>query len=683
MRALEAYSWDARVRLLAKPAPSTDLVRIIELDQNSLDWGEKENGLRWPWPRELYGVILDFCRRADAASVTFDVLFSEASLYGVADDKALAEAGTAYGRLTLAFALGRETGAGETWPEGFGGFSPITRTDWRIAGSDFPALPRASFPTPDVLAGAAALGVVTFPPDPDGVFRAIRPLSFFSGKPAPALFLAAYAAHMPGSVITHEEGKLRVQPPGLSSLTIPLDNEGRAILNFRGGTGMHASYSAAAVIQSELRIREGKEPVLALESFRGKHVLLGFTAPALLDLRPSPTSGAFSGVELHATALDNLLGNDFFRPFPAWGTGLLMAALCFASAFFALRAATLCRLAVVVCIFLALPLCFAWGAYRALYWLPLMPLFLTVFLSLSSAVMVAYATEGRQRRFLKNAFSQYLSPEVINQIIKEPGRLKLGGERRVISIYFSDLAGFSGISERLSPEALTRLLNDYLSAMTDIILEEGGTIDKYEGDAIIAFWNAPHPQEDHAVRALHASLRCQETLAAMQPHFQATAGRELAMRIGLNTGPAVVGNMGSRSRFDYTMLGDAVNLASRLEGANKEFGTRSMVSWAVFEAAGNAFAGRELGLVRVVGRKEATRVLEPMRHEEAATRADELQIFAQALKAFQTGRIGEARGFFARIAPVDPPAAAYLKRCGELPNPLPPDWSGIWELSGK
>ncbi len=681
LHSLEAYSWDVRVRLLARPAPSTDLITVIELDQKSLEWGEKENGLSWPWPRELYGVVLDFCRRGGAATVSFDVLFSEPSAYGVEDDKILAASSAALSRVVFSFTLGGGAGA-TAWPES-SGFSAAARTAWQVPAGLFPQAERASFPTPDVRAGAAALGAVSQMPDPDGVFRALHPLSLFAEAPAPALFLATYALRHPGSSVSHEPGGLSVRPPGLPAVSIPLDAQGRAILNFRGRAGAHPAYSAAAVIQSELRIREGKEPGLSPETLRGKHVFFGFTAPALLDLRPSPSDGAFSGVELHATALDNLLANDFFRPLPGRVTAPLAAVLCLAAAFCVLRARTLRQLALVSCMFLSLPAFLAWGTYRALYWLPLVPLFLAVFLSLAFSVMLAYATEGRQRRFLKNAFSQYLSPEVISQIIKEPGRLKLGGERRVISIYFSDLAGFSGISEALSPEALTQLLNEYLSAMTDIILEEGGTIDKYEGDAIIAFWNAPLPQEDHAARALRASVRCQERLAQLRPHFLDLAGRELIMRIGLNTGAAVVGNMGSRSRFDYTMLGDAVNLAARLEGANKAFGTHTMVSWATFADTGNSFFGRELGLLRVVGRKEATRVLEPLRHEEAAAKADLLRHFASGLGAFQAGRMDEAADFFNRTAAVDPPSAAYLRRCAALPNPLPRDWDGVWELSGK
>ncbi|MCL1889020.1 MAG: adenylate/guanylate cyclase domain-containing protein [Desulfovibrionaceae bacterium] len=710
LRTLEWQSWDARVRLLARPSAFTEHIRVIELDQSSLDWGARENGLSWPWPREVYGLILDFCRRAGAAGLSLDVLFSESSLYGVEDDRALALAGLGNGRLILSFVLGE--GQSASWP----GEAPDLPVDWRLG--DLPpgrVQSRAGFPTPELLSGASALGVVNQSPDADGIFRALSPLAFFDGKPAPSLALAAYLLNRPGSLVSRQDNNTLLirsaadpedSSGALSSwretyipLDAPLELGGRAILNFRGRSGTHAAFSAAAVIQSELRLREGLEPVISPEEFRGRHVLFGFTAPALLDLRPSPTDGSFAGVELHATALDNFLAGDFISPVPSWLTFALAGILSLAAAFFALRSKRLAHLLILVPAFLAAPPALSLAAYRASFQLPLAPILLAVFLSLALSILLAYATEGRQRRFLKSAFSQYLSPEVISQIIREPGRLKLGGERRLLSIYFSDLESFSAISERLAPEDLTMLLNEYLSLMSDVILEEGGTIDKYEGDAIIAFWNAPQEQADHAARALRAALRCQEALEAGRRRFQALAGRPLVMRIGLNTGPAVVGNLGSRSRFDYTMLGDAVNLASRLEGANKVFGTRVIVSQAAFEAAGafdlrkkplqgTEFAGRELGLLRVMGRREAGRVFEPLRPAEAEARAGLLEDFAAALHCFQAGDLPAARDLFAPLAAEDPPSAAYLRRCLEIMEtgfPAAPDaeWTGVWELSAK
>lgn len=686
LRSLESYSWDARVALLARPGPSTDQIRLIVLDQNSLDWGQRENGLSWPWPRELYAVILDFCRRGGAASVAFDVLFSEPSFYGVEDDRTLGQAAAANGHLILPFFAGRETGNSTTWPAyvaerrgNLGAFNGVP-------GVSFPQLPKASFPVPEVASGAAGFGTVNQDPDFDGIFRHVMPLSFFDGYPALSLSLAAFLLAHPHSAIHSDPGILRlVSPdvPGAPGTTIPLDSHGQAVLTFRGPGGTYTSYSAAAVIQSELRIREGEKPALSPEELRGRHVLFGFTAPGLLDLRRAPVGGIFTGLELHATALDNMLANDFTRRVPAWAAALFTVLLGLSAAWFALRAVTIWRLGLTIALSLCLPLLFAVAAYRAAYWLPLLPPLTATGLSLGFATLLAYVTEGRQRRFLKNAFRQYLSPGVIDELIKDPGRLKLGGEKRVLSIFFSDLAGFSGFSELLSPEELTSLLNAYLSDMTDIILEEGGTVDKYEGDAIIAFWNAPHPQEDHALRAVRTALRCQRVLEERQPHYQKLVEKPLRMRIGINTGAAVVGNMGSRLRFDYTMLGDAVNLASRLEGLNKQFGTRTMISETTFIAAGNAFAGRELGRVVVMGRSEAVRVFEPMPHEEMAARAAVLDIFSQGLAAYQNGKIFEATTLFTRIAAEDPPAAAYLQRCAELIAPLPEDWTGVWKMTSK
>jgi len=306
-----------------------------------------------------------------------------------------------------------------------------------------------------------------------------------------------------------------------------------------------------------------------------------------------------------------------------------------------------------------------------------------VALALVLALVFNYATEGRQKRFIKSAFRQYLSPAVIDQLIQQPDRLQLGGERRVLSIFFSDLANFTTLSESLDPEALTQLLNDYLSAMTDIIHDEGGTVDKYEGDAIIAFWNAPLTVEGHALRAVRAALRCQESLARLRPGFRERTGHDMYMRIGLNTGPAVVGNLGSHQRFDYSMLGDSVNLAARLEGANKQFGTHTMVSKATFDRVSDRIAGRELGRIAVVGRREPVTVYEPLPAEVSPQHRQRLDCFVQGLHLFYQGDFAAALARFRTIEAQDPPAAAYAARCRTFRESPPADWQGVWELTSK
>jgi adenylate cyclase len=291
-----------------------------------------------------------------------------------------------------------------------------------------------------------------------------------------------------------------------------------------------------------------------------------------------------------------------------------------------------------------------------------------------------------QRRFIKSAFSQYLSPLVIDQLVANPGLLNLGGEKREISIFFSDVQGFTTISEKFKddPPKLTELLNDYLSFMTDTILETGGTIDKYEGDAIIAFWNAPLNFEDHAARAIRASLSCQTKLAKRQEFFEEKFGVRLLTRIGLNTGYAVVGNMGSSKRFDYTMLGDAVNLAARLEGLNKHFGTYLMCSNETFSQARNseAFCGRKLAQVAVVGKKEAVTVWEPMPEETFKEKQAIIRDFDEARELFYAAKFTEALSLFQTIEKADSPAGFYAEQCRyyiERPN----EWKGHWEAKSK
>jgi adenylate cyclase len=261
--------------------------------------------------------------------------------------------------------------------------------------------------------------------------------------------------------------------------------------------------------------------------------------------------------------------------------------------------------------------------------------------------------------------------------------LKLGGERRTLSIFFSDLEGFTSISEGLAPEELTALLNDYLSAMTDIIQEEGGTVDKYEGDAIIAFWNAPLEVPEHATRAVRAALRCQADLAKMRIGFKKRIGKDMFMRIGINTGPAVVGNLGSHTRFDYTMLGDAVNLAARLEGVNKQFGTYTMISQSTRDLLQDALAVRELARVAVVGRKEPVTVYEPLFAEEYEVRKDALKTFAKGLAFFYKGDFSTALEIFSTIQNLDPAAAAYANKCQMLIETQPQNWQGVWVMTSK
>jgi adenylate cyclase len=680
----EQKTYDWRVRAMARPGAASDRIVMVYVDQNSLDWGQRENGLSWPWPREVYAPIVKFCERQGARALVFDVLTTEPSLYGQDDDQALAQAFSAYGKVAAALQLGNRSGDALQWPDAV----PKPRLQvhgleaWLAQGRDL-TLPRASFPVAAVAGRVAQFGNSHLGPDPDGVFRRVRLLARFAGHTVPTLGLAALLVAEPQTTLTMGEGSLRTQQGA-----IPIDHEGAAILNFRGPGGGHRAYSAAAVIQSELSLAEGGQPTISdPNAFRDRFVFFGFSAPGLFDQWPTPVGGVFPGVEVHATLLDNLLSHDFIRPLSRPLTiGLTLGLCLLAGLVTALFSGPVATLAAML-FFLTLPGVAAVMGYRQQLWLPVVLPEVALVLTLTGMVLANYATLGRQKRFIKNAFQQYLSPAVIEELIRHPERLRLGGERRQLSIFFSDLEGFTSISETLEPEALTTLLNDYLSAMTEIIHQEGGTIDKYEGDAIIAFWNAPLPQEDHGARAVRAALRCQAKLAEMGPWCRQRIGKELKMRIGVNTGPAVVGNMGSHTRFDYTMLGDAVNLASRLEGINKQFGTEILISAATAATLGGAFPLWEVARVAVVGRREAVVVFEPLLPEVMESRAARLDQFAKGREAFYAGRFAEASALFAALADQLPAARFYGERCARLmAEPAmvgPGEWQGVWQATSK
>jgi adenylate cyclase len=688
----EAKTWDMRVAWMAAPGSATEDIALILLDQQSLDWAQEQGGLSWPWPREVYTAVVNFFRRAQVASLTFDVLFLEPSAFGVEDDAVLAESLALMGPTAMALFLSRAaTGGLPFWPEGLPepGWVVVGLDEWPGAASHLLAT-RISPPLPELAAAAGVLGNVQLRPDPDGVFRRMRPLDIFDERPVPSLGLAALLAA--GNV---SSGTNQSQPAALldhrgltlSDRFIPLDADGAAILRFRGPSGTHAAYSAAAVIQSELRLLDGLPGVVDPTEFRGKHVFFGFSAPGLFDLRPTPVSGVYPGVEIQATFLDNLLSGDFMRDFPGPVTVVLVLGLCLLTglALAVWRSPLAGALALLA--MLVVPVALAVFAYSQGWWAPLVATEAGVGMAGILGLLFNYSTEGRQRRFIKNAFQQYLSPQVIEQLIADPGKLKLGGERKVLSIFFSDLQGFTTISENLSPEALTALLNDYLTAMTEIIHEEGGTVDKFEGDAIIAFWNAPLDVLDHARRAVRAALRCQVRLAELRPGFRERTGHDLYMRIGINTGPAVVGNMGSHSRFDYSMLGDAVNLAARLEGVNKQFGTFTMISEATRTAAkeqsGDDTPMRELGRVAVVGRGEPVTVYEPLDEKFARANAVMLERFDAGLRAFYRADFTEAKSIFADMAEVDPAAVGYLEICRDHPPIAAEDWDGVRRMRTK
>jgi adenylate cyclase len=681
---IENPSWDARVQLFARPSPCCDQIRLIFLDQTSLDWGKDVNKWSWPWYREVYAGILSFCRRGGAKAVAFDVLFSEPSSSGALDDAALASSVSQTPGFVAAATFSTQQGMLRRIPANLalrtptvGGLAEWSKTP---AGLSL-AAPLASLPIPEIAGGAALVGNVSTSLSGDTVIRRMVPGKLFDGRFFPSLGLAAY-------LVARPKAKLRLSGNDLwvDGRRVPMDDRGEVILRYRGPSQTHKTVSVQAVLQSQVRLEEGGRPVLDPSFFRDAYVFFGLTAPGLHDVKASPTSTdenrAYPGVEVQATFLDNLLADDFIRPAQqaAW-VGLTLV-LAIVAGLLGRMSRTGWQTALT---FSLLPVPFAAGAaaYADGFWLPVAPATVGVALALVSTAVLNYALEGRQKRFIKGAFRQYLSPAVIDRLVQHPESLKLGGELRELSIHFSDVAGFTTISESLSPHDLTALLNEYLTAMSDIIMEEGGTVDKYEGDAVVAFWNAPLDLPGHANYAVRAALRCQRKLCQLRPVLKAKYGHELYCRAGINTGKVVIGNMGSHQRFNYTFLGDAGNLASRLEGLNKQFGTAVLISEFTRRQLSDEFAAREIARVRVAGKSEPVCIFEPILRADAEARAGILKAFAAALESYYAGRFQEAVALFERTAGSDSPARAYAERCRLLAAAPPAFWDGIWVLTEK
>jgi adenylate cyclase len=671
---------DLLFRHVPLPGPSPQVV-VVTVDQPDLDFFKKQ-GITWPWPRQVYAPLIDYCRGAGAKAVIFDVLFTEASSYGPEDDQRLAQAAAAAGNLVLPFFLTRDAK-----PPNPSEPALLQKAGLTIPGPAPQHQPRyraVVTPIPPLLAAAGALGNVESSPDPDGIYRRVPLVVPFKGKWLPTLGFAAF--HRFG-----DQGPVRFAPGALlvGSLRIPLDSRGRFLLKFRGPSRSHRRFSAANVIASEARRQHGLKPIYPPQDFAGKWVLVGLTAPGLLDLKASPVASIYPGVEVHATLLDDLLRGDFLRPVPPWvlWTGMLLvsAAMALVVLYFSGLLAILTGFVVLACLYLAVVM----GAFHFSWWAdPVLP-GTALGLSFGLAAAYSYATEGRQKLYIRRMFGQYMSETVINHLLEHPEKLRLGGERRRVTLFFSDLAGFTTLSERLVPETVVALLNDYLSRMTEIILDEEGTVDKFEGDAIMAFWGAPLDQPDQALRACRAALRQQGALAELNQRFAGLDLPPLSMRIGLHTGDAIVGNLGSEKRFDYTVIGDTVNLASRLEGLNKFYGSRVMASEVTVAACAGAVEFRELDLVAVKGKEQAVGVFEVLglAGELPPELSQRRRDFAGALELYRQGRFADAAAGFEAIlaaAPEDGPARTFGGRCRQFQETPPPaDWDTIFRPEGK
>ena len=671
LRDIESKTWDWRIRAISSNTLPDPRIKLIMIDQGSIDRFAQEEKIYWPWPRSLYTPIVDFLKHAGARGIAFDMLFTENNNQ-VGDDQAFADGISGSMPVIQALSLSAkeqgllEEGAMSAFQTKQSEQHPFDQK--YLSGAGARTFKGVSLPVPEILRVSAAVGSVNEEADEDRIFRRVAPGAFVQQTPILTLPFSFFHFLYPESDIV----------PSLAKFA---DKNGKYLLRFRGPANTYPWYTADAIITSGVRISEGKPPLVDPAEFKDAFVFLGALAPGLLDFRPGPFPGVYPGVEMHATTFDNLLHADFLSEVPykfAVLAGAIALALVITTSMYFIRFQVL----VLALLFFAwVALCFEVGDLG--YWLPLVNPMVSMVLATIASVAFQYQLEGKQHRFIRSAFQYYVTPEVIDKIVADPTTLSLGGERRDLSIFFSDIAGFTSLSESMEPAKLVQFLNKFLSEMTDIILKSGGTIDKYEGDAIIAFWNAPLSIPDHHQRVVQVALACQRRLFELTDHFMTAYGVAVKMRVGLNTGVVTVGNFGSSTRLNYTIIGDAANLASRLEGANKVFGSQVLVSDATREHVNEGVTWRKLGDITVVGKRKIVGVWEPLDPVVNAEQIKTLSSYCEGLKRFDSGDIEGALVCFKR-AEGDPVSQAYIRRIEKtLERPVDGSFSSVWNLSEK
>jgi adenylate cyclase len=691
---LELILWDARLRYISTKSNPNPKIKIIMIDQASIDHYAQEEQITWPWPRSMYRPIVEFLKRSGARALAFDIIFSESSSYGVEDDQELASAIESAMPIVSAVVLSSSDRQLEL--ERYNLFQErmlAKSIPDTLIGAKAKNYSSAILPITELLKSSHTFGNVSAEPDHDGTFRHYTAGALLKGQPVLSLPFALFSQVYP------------VQE-SVSYLDSVRDRDGRLALRFAGAAGSFDTVNVRSVIESALlheqaissevrnagSDRKGAEALLRADYFKDALVFIGISAAGLLDSRPTPIARVYPGVEYNATVLDNLIDRKFITK----STNLINSLLTF----IAIGLSTACaifissialQIGLVLLIFGSFVL-LGWGLASVGIWLIMAPTFVGMLLALLSALAIQYYFEGRQHRFIKAAFRHYLSPDLVEQISKQPELLALGGEKRQLTMLFTDLEGFTEFSEQHDPKQVTIIMNRYLTAMTDVVLEHAGTLDKYIGDAIMAFWNAPLVCTNHHQRAVEAALEYQVRLASLREELQREFGFKPYARIGVHTGEVSVGNFGSLKRFNYTVIGDAVNLASRLEGANKVFGTYTLVSESCAKSCWNSFVWRKVADVQVVGRRESIVVYEPLVKIEGLTAELKKQIdtWQSFLQAFEKADFDLAYQISADMR-AEPLLSNYLERIkedseefGSTPHDrLARGWRSVWTLVEK
>jgi adenylate cyclase len=714
---IELKTIDFRFKARGEKVPGSSIVLAV-VDEKSL----KAEG-KWIWPRKKIAGLIDRLSDAGARVIAFDIVFSEPDDQGIEllqdvnrtaknlnidnpkfnnylsqliiqsdNDHLLAEA---IARSKAKVVLGtylylKEKEAAHMDAD------TIKRHAENMQSATFQSVQYisenafANAPFLDVSAPESNISVIdratnysgyfNMLSDKDGVIRWVPGVFRFRDNLYAHLSIKALSAYT-DKPLSISVGELGVEALQIGDLQVPTDELGRVMINYRGGQKSFPHISVTDILNDRF----------SPNTFKDKLVIVGVTAIGVYDLRVTPFDTDFPGVEINANLMDSIISRDFlYQPAHAQIYNIIAMILLGGYLGWLLPKVKVIPGAITALVFLTgyVLLCLFFFSTSGIVLNIVYPVITTLIIYISLSVYRYFVEEGK-KRFIRNAFSTYLAPTVVNQLIESPETLVLGGEERQITSFFSDVAGFTSISEKLSPHELVELLNEFLTEMSDIILVHNGMVDKYEGDAIIAMFGAPNDLENHAEVACAASIDMQKRLDVLRKKWEAEKNLTIRMRIGLCSGPAVVGNMGSKNRMDYTMMGDTVNTAARLEGVNKIYGTYTVISETTYEDAKESIVARELDAINVVGKAIPVKIFELIGYKSqiSKTMIQTITFYEKGLEAYRQCQWNHACEYFnhaLEITPGDPPSLTMIKRCREY-EANPPDscWNGAYIMKTK
>jgi adenylate cyclase len=618
---LELSSYDARLRATSTGGRS-DLIELVDYDEVTLEAYSDRWGRLSSWPRPVHQRVLNYIARGKPRVVVFDMLFLEGDP-GEGEDREFVDEVRKQGNVVLAALLMEDVDPRvarfyEAVREASGKGAGKKIEDYSLGPAQgagvlqFKAMGAFKWPFNGLWDAAAALGSAHLETDRDAVSRGVSPAAVFAGRLWPTLSTAAGLRYLGAPSPQFKPGVMR-----LGGRSFSLDREGRRLIRWYGpGRDRYRSAIAGVIIKS---VEDGKE-LIPPERFRDKIVIVGSSAAGAHDLRHTPF-GLEPGMMIHAAAIESLVRGDSVA---RGGTGLtvlfcLVLSLAVALSFLGKARHSALRGSGAYVLLAGGYAAGAFGLYaRGGIWMDLVAPEVAAGLSLAGALLTGYLVEGRQSRILRRGLARFLSPEVLAAVSPSLDDLRPGmGRRCEVSMMFCDVRGFTPMSEKLEPEQVVEILGVYLGAMTDVIMAHGGTLSKYLGDGIMAFWGAPQAVPDHAARAARAALAMVRAQEKVKSQLAAAGRQTFEIGIGLHSGPAVVGTVGSEQRLEYTAIGDTVNLASRVESLTKDFGVRVVVTSDFAGRLAGEFGLRELGSVKVKGRSADVKVLELTRTAEA------------------------------------------------------------------